>query len=461
MRTLRDAAPIPYWLDRPERPDPLPPLSGVRTADLAIVGGGYAGLWAALLAKQDDPARDVVVLEAGTCGWAASGRNGGFCATSLTGGLANGRARFPDDLVTLERLGTENLDAIEATVARHGIDCDFVRSGELKVATEAYQVTQLAESAVLAMAYGRTVRLLDSAAVRAELDSPTYLYAAWDRRGTALVDPARLAWGLRRVCLEQGVRIHEHTRVTGLSDEGAAVRLTTPHGAVRAGRAILATNAFPPLLRRLRHFVAPVYDYALMTEPLTAPQLASIGWRRRQGVSGLGNRFHYYRITRDHRILFGGYDPIFHAGGRTAPVLAQRRASFETLARRFAVTFPQLADVRFSHRWGGAVDTCTRFFAFHGTAYGGKVAYAAGFTGLGVSATRFAARVSLDLLSGRRTELTELATVRRKPVPFPPEPARTLAITLTRRSLARADDHEGRPDLWLRTVRRLGMGIRR
>ncbi|MDP9799500.1 glycine/D-amino acid oxidase-like deaminating enzyme [Catenuloplanes nepalensis] len=458
MRSLRDAAPVPYWLDRPDRPDPLPPLSGARTADLAIVGGGYAGLWAAVLAKQDDPSLSVAVLEAGTCGWAASGRNGGFCATSLTGGLANGHARFPDDLVTLERLGTENLDAIESFVARHGIDCDFVRSGELKVATEAYQVAQLAESAVLAMAYGRNVRLLDSAAIRAEIDSPTYLYAAWDRRGTALVDPARLAWGLRRVCLELGVQIYEHTRVTALADEGTAVRLTTAHGRLRAGKAILATNAFPPLLRRLRHFVAPVYDYALMTEPLTGAQLASVGWRRRQGVSDLGNRFHYYRMTADRRILFGGYDPVFHAGGRMAPALAQRPASFETLARHFAGTFPQLADVRFSHKWGGAVDTSTRLFAFHGTAYGGKLAYAAGFTGLGVSATRFAARVSLDLLTGHRTDLTSLATVRRKPKPWPPEPARTLGIALTRRSRARADDHEGRPDLWLRTMRRLGIG---
>ncbi|MFI5839916.1 NAD(P)/FAD-dependent oxidoreductase [Catenuloplanes sp. NPDC051500] len=458
MKALRDAAPVPYWLDRPERPDALPPLSGARDADLAIVGGGYAGLWAALLAKQQDPARDVVVLEAGTCGWAASGRNGGFCATSLTGGLANGHRRFPAELARLEQLGAENLDGIEAAVARYGIDCDFTRSGELKVATEPYQVTQLAESAVLAMAYGRTVRLLDSAAVRAEVDSPTYLYAAWDRRGTALVDPARLAWGLRRAALGQGVRIFEHTRVTGLSDEGLTVHLTTAHGRVRAPKAVLATNAFPPLLRRLRHFVAPVYDYALMTEPLSVAQLASVGWKKRQGISNLGNRFHYYRITADRRILFGGYDQIYHAGGRMAPALAQRPASFETLARHFFHTFPQLDGVRFSHKWGGAVDASTRFFAFHGTAYSGKVAYAAGFTGLGVSATRFAARVSLDLLSGRRTELADLATVRRRPMPFPPEPARTLGIALSRRSRARADEAEGHPDLWLRTMRRFGMG---
>jgi glycine/D-amino acid oxidase-like deaminating enzyme len=455
--SLTDAAPVPYWLDRPERPDALPPLAGHRDADLAIVGGGYAGLWAALLAKQDDPALDVVVLEAGTCGWAASGRNGGFCATSLTGGLANGHRRFPAELARLEQLGAANLDAIEAAVAGYGIDCDFTRSGELKVATEPYQVTQLAESAVLAMAYGRTVRLLDSTAVRAEVDSPTYLYAAWDRRGTALVDPARLAWGLRRAALDRGVRIFEHTRVTGLSDEGATVHLTTAHGRVRAPKAILATNAFPPLLRRLRHFVAPVYDYALMTEPLSAAQLASVGWKKRQGVSDLGNRFHYYRITADRRILFGGFDPVHHAGGRMAPSLAQRPASFETLARHFFRTFPQLHGVRFSHKWGAAVDTSTRLFAFHGTAYSGKIAYAAGFTGLGVSATRFAARVSLDLLSGRRTELADLVTVRRKALPFPPEPARSLSIALTRRSRALADDHEGRPDLWLRTLRRLGI----
>ncbi|MFC3504536.1 NAD(P)/FAD-dependent oxidoreductase [Micromonospora krabiensis] len=464
-RALADAAPVPYWLDRPERPDPLPPLHGRHTADLLVIGGGYSGLWAALLAKRDDPGRDVLLVEAGTCGWAASGRNGGFCAASLTHGLANGVDRFPDEIGELERLGRQNLDGIAATLDEHGIDCDFERTGELAVAVEPYQLAGLAADADLARRHGHDVRLLDRDEVRAEVDSPTYLGGMWDRDRVALLDPAKLAWGLRRACLDLGVRIAEHTRVTGLRRDGGALRAATTGGreaapgSVRAGRVVLATNAFPPLLRRLRAWLVPVYDYALTTEPLTAAQRAAIGWTNRQGLADTGNQFHYYRITADGRILFGGYDAVYHYGNRMAPALEQRPATFATLADHFFTTFPQLDGVRFSHRWGGVIDTCTRFCPFFGTAYEGRLAYAAGYTGLGVGATRFGARVMLDLLAGEDTPLTRLALVRGTPLPFPPEPVRAVGINLTRWSLARADAHEGRRNLWLRTLDRLGLGF--
>lgn len=464
-RALADAVPVPYWLDRPERPDPLPPLAGPHQADLLIVGGGYAGLWTALLAKEADPDRDVLLVDAGTCGWAASGRNGGFCAASLTHGLANGVDRFPGEIDELERLGRENLDAIAATVARHRIDCDFERSGELAVAVEPYQLAGLAADADLARRYGHDVHLLDRDEVRAEVHSPTYLGGLWDRDRVALLDPARLAWGLRRAALDLGVRVHEHTRVTGLARDGGALRATTAGGAdaapgaVRARQVVLATNAFPPLLRRLRAWVVPVYDYALMTEPLSPAQRDAIGWANRQGLADTGNQFHYYRMTADGRILFGGYDAVYHYGNRVAPSLEQRTATFTALAEHFFTTFPQLAGLRFSHRWGGVIDTCTRFCAFFGTAFEGRLAYAAGYTGLGVGATRFGARVMLDLLGGEETPLTRLDLVRRKPLPFPPEPARAAGIHLTRWSLARADARQGRRNLWLRTLDRLGLGF--
>ncbi|MET7803649.1 NAD(P)/FAD-dependent oxidoreductase [Micromonospora chersina] len=464
-RALAEAAPVPYWLDRPERPDPLPPLAGVHDTDLLVVGGGYSGLWTALLAKEADPDRDVLLVEAGTCGWAASGRNGGFCAASLTHGLANGAERWPDEIDELERLGRENLDAIADTVVKHGIDCDFERTGELAVAVEPYQLAGLAEDAELARRYGHDVRLLDRDEVRAEVASPTYLGGMWDRDRVALLDPAKLAWGLRRAALDLGVRIHEHTRVTGLARDGGALRAATAggpdgvSGAVRARQVVLATNAFPPLLRRLRAWVVPVYDYALMTEPLTPAQRDAIGWRNRQGLADTGNQFHYYRITADGRILFGGYDAVYHYGNRMAPELEQREATFTALASHFFTTFPQLEGLRFSHRWGGVIDTCTRFCAFFGTAYEGRLAYAAGYTGLGVGATRFGARVMLDLLGGEDTPLTRLDLVRRKPLPFPPEPIRATGINLTRWSLARADAREGRRNLWLRTLDRLGLGF--
>jgi len=221
----------------------------------------------------------------------------------------------------------------------------------------------------------------------------------------------------------------------------------------------LATNAARPLLRRLRLMTVPVYDYALMTEPLSAEQREAIGWQGREGISDRTNRFHYFRTTRDGRILWGGYDAIYHFGSRQRAAYEQRDATFETLAENFFTTFPQLEGVQFTHRWGGVIDTCTRFTAFHGTACAGRVAYALGFTGLGVGATRFAAEVALDQLAGLDTPRTRLRMVRERPVPFPPEPVRWAGIRATTWSLAQADRNEGRENLWLRTMDRLGLGF--
>jgi glycine/D-amino acid oxidase-like deaminating enzyme len=458
-RALADAVPASFWLDQPDAPPREPALTGSTTADLAIVGGGFTGLWTALIAKERDPQRDVVLLEAQGVGWAASGRNGGFCAASLTHGLANGIERFPDEISTLEKLGHRNLDEIEAAVARYGIDCGFERTGELNVAIAPWQVDGLRQSHEEAQHVGHDTVLLDRDAVRAEVDSPTYLGGLWDRDGCAMVDPARLAWGLRTACLRLGVRIYEDTPVESIHDAGARMRLETPDGSVDAKHVALGSGAFPSLLRRLRMFVVPVYDYVLMTEPLSGARLASIGWQNRQGIGDTANQFHYYRLSRDNRILWGGYDAVYYNGGRIIPAQDQRPATAQKLAAHFFETFPQLGDVRFTHSWGGVIDTCSRFCAFFGTAYDGKLSYALGYTGLGVGATRFGAEVMLDLLSGQQTELTALRMVSSRPLPFPPEPLRSAAIQLTRWSIARADRHDGRRNAWLRTLDRFGLGF--
>ena len=453
LPSLKDALAEPYWLTQAGAPAPAAPLDGLDTADLAVVGAGYSGLWTALLAKERDPGRDVVVIEAGTAGWAASGRNGGFCSASLTHGFGNGASRFPDEIEQLERLGRANLDEIEQTVERYAIDCDFARTGELSVATAGWQLRALRED----LRPGAS--LLSREEVRAEVDSPTYLGGVWDRDGCAMVDPARLVWGLRRACLSLGVRFYEQSPVERITATRAGLRLHTWRGRLDARRVALATGAHGRLLKRLTHFVVPVYDYVLMTEPLTDDRLASIGWRNRQGIGDAGNQFHYYRLTADNRILWGGYDAVYYNGGRVDPSYDQRSATFAVLAEHFAATFPQLDGVRFTHKWGGVIDTCSRFSSFFGTAHGGRLAYAVGYTGLGVGATRFGANVMLDLLAGERTERTALKMVRSKPVPFPPEPVRSGVIQLTRWSIARADRHEGRRNLWLRTLDRVGLGF--
>ncbi|MFE4251063.1 NAD(P)/FAD-dependent oxidoreductase [Streptomyces sp. NPDC056910] len=461
IKSLADAKPLSYWLDDPGRPEARPALTGDERCDLLVVGGGYSGLWTALLAKERDPGRDVVLLEGQEVGWAASGRNGGFCAASLTHGVANGLARWPGEIGKLEELGNRNLDAIEDAVARYSIDCDFERTGELDVATEPHQVTELQEfhQELTEAGLADGTELLDADATREQVDSPTFLGALYDRRGVAMLHPAKLAWGLKQACLDLGVRIHEHTPALELSSSGAGTAVRTPYGRVFAQHVALGTNVFPSLVKRVRSYTVPVYDYALMTEPLTDDQLASIGWKNRQGLGDSANQFHYFRLSADNRILWGGYDAIYPYGGRVRAEYDHRPETYAKLAGQFFTCFPQLEGVRFSHAWGGAIDTCSRFSAFFGTAHKGRVAYAAGYTGLGVGATRFGADVMLDLLSGERTERTELEMVRTKPLPFPPEPFAYTGIALTKWSLARADDNGGRRNLWLKAMDKAGLGF--
>lgn len=453
--SLATASTTPFWLDDPARPAPRPSLTGTREADLAVVGGGFVGLWTALLAKEADPGRHVVVLEGNTVGWAASGRNGGFCESSLTHGWDNGQKHVPEENDRLAELGLENLDAIEEAVRRHGIDCAFERTGVIDVAAAPYQAEELRAGHDPQAGH----HWLDAEELREHIVSPQF-HGGLRRPGeAAMLDPAKLCWGLAEVLEGLGVEIVEESIVRSLEDEGDRVSLVTDAGRVRAKQAALGTNVFPSLLRRTRRHTVPVYDYALMTEPLTAEQLASIGWRRREGLSDSANRFHYFRLSADDRILWGGWDAVYHFGGRVSAEHDQREETFETLARQFFETFPQLEGLRFTHKWGGAIDTCTRFFPFFTTACGGKVAHTAGFTGLGVGASRFGARVMLDLLSGERTELTELEMVRRMPLPFPPEPFAWAGITLTTRALIRADENQGRRGPLLKALDACGVGF--
>jgi len=457
-RSLREARPVPFWLDAAEAPALRPALTGAVTCDLAVVGAGFTGLWTALLAKEQDPGLDVVVLEAGAAGGQASGRNGGICMASLTHGFAQGAELFPAENQRLVALGDENLAAIERTVVELSLDCGWERTGEMEVASAPWQVDGLRAQYEQGCAAGVPGTWLDGEELRAEVHSPTYLAGHW-HHDAAILDPARLAWGLARACEERGVRIFEGTPVKSIGRVPGGVGLPTPWGAVRAHQVVLATNAFRPLLKRLRLHVVPVYDYALMTEPLSAAQLDAVGWTRRQALADAGYLFHYYRLTEDQRILWGGWDALYYRGRRIRKEYEDRPDLSAKLAGHFFTTFPQLEGLSFTHRWAGVIDTCSRFCQFWGTALDGRVSYALGYTGLGVAASRFGARVALDLALGRRTELTELDFVRSRPLPFPPEPLLFPMIEATRRSTEHAELRDGRRNAWLRTLDRFGLGF--
>ena len=458
-QSIRDASQTPFWLDDPDRPPPRPELAKDMASELLIIGGGFTGLWTALQAKEENPAREVVLLEGGEIASGASGRNGGFVDESITHGMRNGLARWPDEYPRLLSLGMANLDAIEDTIRRLGIDCDFLRVGDVAAASEPHQLEELDEEIEVAKRFGIEFQLYDRVRMHEIVKSPFFIGAVNRPRTSALVNPARLAWGLRRACLDLGVQIFEHSSVIKLEEEGECVVAHTAHGRVRSPRVALATNAFPPLLKQIRHYVVPVYDYALTTEPLTPAQRDSIGWHGREGISDARRLFHYSRTTADGRILWGGYDAVYYRNNGFGSHLENSPGMFALLATHFFQVFPQLEGIRFSHAWGGAIDTCSRFSPFWGTAHHGKTVYAMGYTGLGVGASRFGARVILDLMDNKQTERTALEMVRSKPLPFPPEPLRSIGINLTRWSMDRADRNQGRENLWLKAMNWLGLGF--
>lgn len=454
---LRDAEPRPVWWDGVRTGPRTEPLRSRVAADLAVVGGGYTGLWAAIEALIEDPSRRVLVLEQDWVGAGASGRNGGFVSESLTHGLAHGEALWPDELDELQRLGRQNVEQIAAFLDEHGIDADLRLVGKTTLARTAHEYDALRAAVAAHARRGETVQFLDRDEVHADIHSPAFLGGLRSLRG-GLTDPMALTLGLRRVAERLGATIFEQSAATDIARSQTGVTVRTACGAVDAAQVLLASNAHRPLLRRLRAWILPVYDYVLATAPLSAAQLDAIGWSQNQGLTDAGNQFHYFRRTRDDRIVWGGYDAVYHYGNAVRPDLELRDRSHRRLARHFRETFPQLSDVPFTHRWGGVIDTTSRFTPIFGTALRGRLAYAVGFTGLGVASTRFGARVALDLLAGRETERTRLKAVTGTAVPFPPEPLRWPAVELTRAALAR-EDETGRRGSLLRALDRFGVGF--
>jgi glycine/D-amino acid oxidase-like deaminating enzyme len=452
---------VSYWLAAsPAGPD-RPPLRGAATADVAIVGAGFTGLWTAIALTDTDPSLRVVVLEQETVGFGASGRNGGFCQASLTHGLANGIRHFPDELEQLEQEGIANLAGLVAFTRTHAIDCDLEETGGLSVADQPHQVEEFRAWVDEAAEYGEELVFLDRAAIQAEVHSPLWQAGLYQPPGRdVILDPAKLVRGLARVCEERGIAIHEHTRVRAVGRQAGGVSLTTEAGGTLvADHVVVATSAYSGWLRRLESQFVPVYDYILVSEPMTPEQRASIGWARREGMSDASNQFHYFRLTADDRILWGGYDAVYYRNNGVGPRFDRRPATFQKLEVQLRRAFPQLAELRFPYRWGGAIDTTSRFTVTFGQTFGGRLTYAIGYTGLGVGASRWAAGVVRDFILRPDSDLLRLDFVRSRPFPFPPEPLRSVAVNLVRRELDRADRNKGRRGIVLRVLDAIGIGF--
>ena len=447
-----------FWLSR-RPPRDAEPLTGSIDADVAIVGAGFTGLWTALFLKELEPGASVVVLEAELAGYGASGRNAGIVGETIDHSHELAIAHFGlDEARELARLGRENLDEMEAFLAERRIDAGWERTGQLTVALTTAQVKGLEAGRGAAERVGSTGwRLLSAEEARAEVASPLYLGALMSPR-SALVDPVGLVEGLRGEAAAKRVRICERTAVTGFSIARDRVQIATSNGSVTARRVVLATNAYthrlwPGLSKRF----LPLYDYVLVSEPLSPAQRAEIGWGNRRGMTDARTFFNYYRLTRDDRILWGTSEAVYYAGNRVGPAFDHSPEHYSALAASFRRHFPFLAELRFPFAWGGAIASTTRLTPFFGT-LAGRISYGLGYTGHGVGSSRIAGRILALLALERKSPLLDLSLVRRPPFPYPPEPLRRLAVRAVTRALRRVDEG-GRPGLILRALEKMGIGF--
>jgi glycine/D-amino acid oxidase-like deaminating enzyme len=448
-----------YWLAR-RPPRQITPLVGEADTDVVVVGAGLTGLWTALFLKDLDPGRDVVVLEQEVAAYGASGRNAGMLSETVDHGHGLAIEHFGEaEARRLARLGETNVAEMVAFLSQRGIDCDYQPTGRLVVALTPAQLDEAGRTVETARRLGLdSFRLLDRGAVTAEIRSPLYLGGV-AVRGGGILDPVKLVDGLRDEAERLGVRVFERTAVRRLTPDGAGVRILAGRGGVRARRAVLATSAYTHhLLPGLTRRFIPLYDYLLVSDPLTAGQRAAIGWRGRQGVTDGRAFFNYYRLTADDRILWGTSEAAYHRGNRVDRSCDHSPVHYAALRASFRRTFPQLEDLEFPYAWGGPICSTTRLTPFFGRALRGRVLYGLGYTGHGLGTTRIAGRVLAHLALDRYHQLLDLAMVRRPPFPYPPEPLRSWSVAAVTRALRRVDAG-ARPGLLLRMLDRMGIGF--
>ena len=438
-------------------PAPAPALAFDTDADIAIVGGGYTGMWAAYFLQERQPDARIVLMEQDICGGGPSGRNGGFVHGwwENLGYLAE---RFGERAaLEIAREADEVVDSIGRWCNDHGVDAHYAKAGYLRVNAFPNEPPDWDEAVerLRAAGAGDQLQPVDAAAVQRICASPAFREGLF-MPSAASVQPALLARGLRRVLLERGVRIFEGTRVDRLEADGRP-RLSTSGGAVTADHAIVAINAWASGWPGLRSRVLAWGSYVVVTEPIP-DRLAELGWTGGEVLSDSRFTISYFRTTRDGRIAFGGGVGAAGYGGRIGATFTADRRAVARVAANFRHLLPMLRDVRFEDAWGGPIDVTGHRFPEIASSHGGRVHFAHGFAGNGAGPSRLAGRILAALATGADDPITRLPIVGRRQPLLPPEPIRYLGARMVREALIRQDDalDAGRRPAWyLRLVTRL------
>ena len=428
------------WLD--EAPtgaeDDEPALVGEERADVCVVGGGYSGLWAALRIRELEPSAQVALVEADICGGGPSGRNGGMALSWWSKFLALEARCGTDEALRLARASADAVAVIGAFCSEHGIDAHYRPDGWLWSATSEPWIGAWRATVERLDALGeRPLQEVDGAEAAARTGSPRQLAAVFEPTA-AVVQPALLARGLRRVSMERGVRVFEHSPVVAL--EGDAVR--TADGRLRAEAIVVALGSWAIQVRRLRRALVVVSSDVVATRPIPE-RLDRIGWRDGLCVSDARPRIEYYRPTRDGRIVFGKGGGSVAYGGRIGPAFHGPAPHAEEVEHALRRVYPQLADVEVEAAWTGPVDRSRDGLPFFGRLRDGAV-YGAGYSGRGVAQSYLGGRILASLALGRDDEWSSCGLVGEPDGRFPPEPFRYLGGVALRRAVAAGEEAEDR-----------------
>lgn len=402
---------------------PDPPLSGTATADVAIVGGGFTGIATAYWLLKEDPSLKVTVLEQEVVGYGASGRNGSFAMTVVGLGLdLLAKIKGRDRAIAAQRYLERAVDLVGELVEQENLDCDYMRTGFLRMATTPAYEKKIRHEIEFARSLGiEGIQWLDRDEARARVNSDHYRGAWWEPR-MALVNPLKLVREMKRVATGLGATVHEHTPVEAIDRTGGGFTLRTPGGTVNTEKLVLATNAYSHLFPMVGRKQVPAWTWVVATEPLTEEQLEPVRWDGFEGVEDARNLIHYYRRTTDNRILMGG-GPVGFGYGKDMN-RDSNPAAWRHLEEHIGDLFPSVAGARIEHRWGGPFSVTMDLTPALGYLGDRNAVYSLGCIGHGVAMTHLNGQAIRDLVLERHTELTDHFFVNRRTIPWPPEPLR-------------------------------------
>jgi glycine/D-amino acid oxidase-like deaminating enzyme len=431
---------LSLWFDEVGPIEPRAALSGQVAVDIAIVGAGYTGLWTAYYLQSVDPSLRIAVVEAEVAGFGASGRNGGWCSALYPVSAAALASEHSEQAAAAQyRAMRESVSEVARVSAAENIDCDLALGGTVVLARTPAQLERAAAEVAESDRFALGVQLLDAPAARARLNATGVLGASYTPHCAAL-QPAKLARGLAEVVTARGARLYEQSRALAVRPG----EVVTAGGRIRAEVVVRATEGFTAQLPGLRRTIAPVYSLIIATEPLPGSMWDEIGLRYRETFSDHRHLIVYGQRSAGGRMVFGGRGAPYHFRSRIRPDFDRVPAVFASLEQALHELFPSLSTARITHRWGGPLGIARDWHPSVGLDGRSGTAWAGGYVGDGVSTANLAGRTLAELITGRRSALTELPWVGHRSRDWEPEPLRWLGANAALRAMARADKVENR-----------------